>query len=309
MKTRSLVNAAMMIAIYFVFFILYFIGIFPELLSFALPLPFIIFHLTHKKVSDLVWMFVGCLVGTYLIGSVFGLFTTLLYGLVGVVLAIGMCEGWPYWNRILNAALIFVIVLPLSTKVLTGMNMSDMLIEMIQESIAIANGLVESLGQENVSSAVDLYNELSESIPSIISMLMPTLLIFVGGVSAFISEKLGTVVLKRMNIAEIKSEPLSEFQLGTMPVVVLFICNLLAMFISNESLQVVFINVMVLLNLLFLIQGFVLIYSFFKARSQKGLAIVIMVFALLSNLSLIVSMLGMMDAVFNYRSRFALKSS
>ena len=66
MKTKSLVNAAMMMAIYLVFFILYNVGILPSIMTLLLP------------------------IGTYLIGSVYGLMTTLLYGITGALLGIGI---------------------------------------------------------------------------------------------------------------------------------------------------------------------------------------------------------------------------
>ncbi|MTM61549.1 DUF2232 domain-containing protein, partial [Turicibacter sanguinis] len=39
MKTKSLVNAAMMMAIYLVFFILYNVGILPSIMTLLLPIP------------------------------------------------------------------------------------------------------------------------------------------------------------------------------------------------------------------------------------------------------------------------------
>ena len=78
MKTKSLVNAAMMMAIYLVFFILYNVGILPSIMTLLLPIPLIISSVVSQKVSDILLLLLGCTIGTYLIGSVYGLMTTLL---------------------------------------------------------------------------------------------------------------------------------------------------------------------------------------------------------------------------------------
>ena len=62
-----------------------------------------------------------------------------------------------------------------------------------------------------------------------------------------------------------------------------------------------------LLNTLFMIQGIIVAIQFFKSRNQKGLGIMVVVFAILSNLVMFVSLIGMMDALFDYRKRFEIK--
>ena len=101
MKTRSLVNAAIMLAIYMVFFVLYYIGILPTIMSILLPIPLIVYSVMTEKVSDMIWLLVGCFIGTGLLGSVYGLVATLNYGVMGAIIGIGMLKKWPYWQRLL----------------------------------------------------------------------------------------------------------------------------------------------------------------------------------------------------------------
>ena len=56
-----------------------------------------------------------------------------------------------------------------------------------------------------------------------------------------------------------------------------------------------------------MIQGIIVAIQFFKSRNQKGLGIMVVVFAILSNLVMFVSLIGMMDALFDYRKRFDIK--
>ena len=100
MKTKSLVNAAMMMAIYLVFFILYNVGILPSIMTLLLPIPLIIYSVVSQKVSDILLLLLGCTIGTYLIGSVYGLMTTLLYGITGALLGIGIVKLESYFECI-----------------------------------------------------------------------------------------------------------------------------------------------------------------------------------------------------------------
>lgn len=303
MKTKSLVNAAMMMAIYLVFFILYNIGILPSIMTLLLPIPLIIYSVVSQKVSDVLLLLLGCTIGTYLIGSVYGLMTTLLYGVTGALLGIGIIKKWPYWNRILNASIVFVIVMPLTTYVLTKLSMSEMFLQTMNEMFTI----FDQVGGMMPEGSMDQLTSMQEMMQTFIPMLMPTLLLIMGGVGAFLSDKISTIVLKRMSLQTPDSQPVSEFQLGAKLAISLIIAQFAMAFIRNQGVTVILLNVVMLLNTLFMIQGIIVAIQFFKSRNQKGLGVMVVVFAILSNLVMFVSLIGMMDALFDYRKRFEIK--
>lgn len=303
MKTKSLVNAAMMMAIYLVFFILYNIGILPSIMTLLLPIPLIIYSVVSQKVSDVLLLLLGCTIGTYLIGSVYGLMTTLLYGVTGALLGIGIIKKWHYWNRILNASIVFVIVMPLTTYVLTKLSMSEMFLQTMNEMFTI----FDQVGGMMPEGSMDQLTSMQEMMQTFIPMLMPTLLLIMGGVGAFLSDKISTIVLKRMSLQTPDSQPVSEFQLGAKLAISLIIAQFAMAFIRNQGVTVILLNVVMLLNTLFMIQGIIVAIQFFKSRNQKGLGVMVVVFAILSNLVMFVSLIGMMDALFDYRKRFEIK--
>lgn len=305
MKTKSLVNAAMMMAIYLVFLTLYNIGIFPEIMMFLLPIPIIVYSLVSRKTIDVIWLLVGCSIGSYLIGSIFGLMTTFLYGGVGAILGIGMMKKRPYWNRILNASILFLIGMPLIILITTGMNLSDMLLDIMNEAFTMFGRFEGMLPQ----GSADRFNSMQEMMQTFIPMIVPTGLILIGGLNAFVSDKIACVILKRMQLEIPKQQALGEFQLGAKLAIILMISQLAMAFITNHGLSVILLNIVILLNALFMVQGAIVTVQFFKSRNQNGFGIFIVVFALLSNLSMVVSLVGMMDALFDYRDRFAVKGS
>lgn len=305
MKTKSLVNAAIMLAIYMVFFVLYNIGVLPTIMSILLPIPLIIYSVATQKIRDVIWLLLGCFVGTFLMGSVYGLVTTLNYGVIGAVIGIGIVKKWPYWQRLLNAAIVSVISFPITTYVLTGLNVQQSMKQVIDELFA----MMESMTQMLPESSVEVLNHFQNMMSMMMTTLLPTILILVGLMSAFLSDKVATLVLRRMNFEVPKGEDVQEFQLGSKLAIILLVSQILVSFITNHTLSVILLNTVMLLNTLFLFQGAIVMMAYFKSRNQKGIGIVLLVFSLMSSLSMFISVLGISDALFNYRERFAIKKT
>lgn len=305
MKTKSLVNAAIMLAIYMVFFVLYNIGVLPTIMSILLPVPLIIYSAISDRIRDIIWLLVGCFVGTFLLGSVFGLVTTLNYGVMGALIGIGIVKKWPYWQRLLNAALISLVSFPITTYVLTGLNVQESMTQMTDEMFS----MFESMSSMLPANSADMMVQFQNMMSTMFTTLLPTLLILMGLASAFLSDMVAVMVLKRMSYDVPKRGNIQSFQLGSKLAVVLLLSQLAIMFISNHELNVILMNVIMLLHTLFLLQGVVVAMAYFRSRNQKRFGIFIVVLALMSSLSMFISMLGVTDALFDYRGRFAVKKS
>ena len=294
-----------MLAIYMVFFVLYNIGVLPTIMSILLPIPLIIYSVATQKIRDVIWLLLGCFVGTFLMGSIYGLVTTLNYGVIGAVIGIGIIKKWPYWQRLLNAAIVSVISFPITTYVLTGLNVQESMKQVIDELFA----MMESMTQMLPESSVEVLNHFQNMMSMMMTTLLPTILILVGLMSAFLSDKVATLVLRRMNFEVQKGEDIQEFQLGSKLAIILLVSQILVSFITNHTLSVILLNTVMLLNTLFLFQGAIVMMAYFKSRNQKGIGIVLLVFSLMSSLSMFISVLGISDALFNYRERFAIKKT
>lgn len=294
-----------MLAIYMVFFVLYNIGVLPTIMSILLPIPLIVYSVATQKIRDVIWLLLGCFVGTFLMGSIYGLVTTLNYGVIGAVIGIGIVKKWPYWQRLLNAAIVSVISFPITTYVLTGLNVQESMKQVIDELFA----MMESMTQMLPESSVEVLNHFQNMMSMMMTTLLPTILILVGLMSAFLSDKVATLVLRRMNFEVPKGEDVQEFQLGSKLAIILLVSQILVSFITNHTLSVILLNTVMLLNTLFLFQGAIVMMAYFKSRNQKGIGIVLLVFSLMSSLSMFISVLGISDALFNYRERFAIKKT
>lgn len=303
MKTKALVNAAIMLAIYLLFFVFYNIGFFPTLMSIALPIPLIVYSATVDKTSEVIWLLIGCFIGSFLFGSVYGIMTTLNYGVMGAILGIGLIKKWPYWQRLLNASLVSVVALPITIYVLTGLNIQESMLQMVEEM----NIVLDSMSAILPSMDAELNTQFIDRFTSLITTLLPTFLILVGLASAFLSDTVGGVILKRMKYSVPSRGNVQNFQLGAKLAGGLLISQILSLFINNAIINMILMNISMLLSTLFLLQGIVVILTYFKARQRKMLGIIIVLFALMSGFVVFLAWLGIADAFFDYRERFVVK--
>ena len=304
MKTRSLVNAVIMLAIYMVFFVLYYLGVLPTMMSILLPIPLIVYSVMIDKVSDMIWLLIGCFIGAGLLGSAYGLVITLNYGVMGALIGIGVLKKWPYWQRLLNAAIVSVMAYPLMIYVVSGISLQESMTQIIQEVFAEMQSM-SVLPEESLSMLITM----EQSMMSMVTTLLPTLLLLIGLLWAFLSDKLAMFILKRMNYKLPSDGDIQKFQLGATLAVIYLGSQLLTLFISNHVINVILMNIIMLLNTLFLVQGLIVAISYFKSRNQKGFGIVVVIFALMSNLSMFISVLGVTDVFFDYREHFAVRRS
>ncbi|MCL1949718.1 MAG: YybS family protein [Turicibacter sp.] len=298
MKTRTLINAAMMLAIYLVFLMLYNLGIFSILVTIALPLPMIIFSVMSKKTSEIWMMFIGCLIGAYVTASLFGVLATVIYGGSGLVLGLSMVMGRPYWQRLLNGALVHVIGIPLMARLLSGINIGENLLETMNQAMDMTHQLMPT---------ADL-TAMGDTFQLIIGQLMPAVLLLTGLLSVFFSDKLAVFMLKRLGVLEMTAASWSDFQLGSLLAVIYMAAQLLHTSLEIPVLNTVLLNIILLLAILFAIQGIVVVSLVFKARSMSRIGVFVAVIMFLSGLSIILSMIGVMDALFNYRKRLNLRN-
>ena len=294
MTTKSLVNATKMIAIYLVFLILYTMGIFPTLISLVLPLPIIIYSVQTRKLSELLLMFIACLLGSFLLTSFFGFLMTLLYGASGIILGWGFVKKWPYWQRILNSAILYMLGFPVIIYVLTGTTLTEASQAVFNESLNMLISMVPEAGSQ--------FETLQNLMVTIVPKLMPTMLLLAGIAISFMSDLIAQLTLKRLRLEVTSFGDIRNFQLGRSLAMVYLGSQFGLLFINMTGIQVILLNIMLLLNVLFVVQGSIVLFSFFKKRN-KTLPIFILVILFLFNATIALSMLGVMDALFDYRNR------
>lgn len=78
--------------------------------------------------------------------------------------------------------------------------------------------------------------------------------------------------------------------------------------LSTPTVDYILINVMAIINVLYVLQGIIVVLLYFKSRSKIGLGILTVILMLLLGFSIFIEMLGIMDAFFNYRDKLVLEN-
>ena len=295
MTTKSLVNAAMMTAIYLVLLMLYTIGILPSLMSLLLPIPIIVYSLKSRKFLEIILVFIACLIGSFFLTSVLGLFATFLYGISGIILGWGFVKKWPYWQRILNSGITYMIGFPILFSRLAGMTLTESSLIFIGDAFNMAKNVMP----ESNAQFAEMQNVMTTFIPQI----MPTVILLTGIMISFFTDLIAQIILKRLRIENSNLGKIKDFQLGRLIAIIYLISQFGLLLIPTPEIQVILINIVLLLNILFIFQGIIVLFSFFKNRNKR-VPITILIFLFLFNALITLSLLGVMDAMFDYRNRF-----
>lgn len=305
MKIRSLTNAAVMLSMYMLLFVLYNIGVFPTIMSILLPIPIIIYSVTVGRIRDILLLFIGCFCGTFLFGSIYGVITTLNYGVMGTIIGIGMVKSWPYWQRILNAVIISVLSFPITIYFVSGLNVKESVTQMTGE----IEVMIQSIANTLPSDYTAIIGELQRSI-DLMATLFPTIVILMGTMSVFLSDTVAILILKKLGISPLKfkKQNIHNIQVGPTLIIVLVIGQLIKTVLSIPTVDYILINVMAIINMLYVLQGIIVILLYFKSRSKIGLGILTVILMLLLGFSIFIEMLGIMDAFFNYRDKLVLEN-
>jgi len=295
MNTKSLVHAAMIIAIYLVFLILYTIGILPSLTALILPIPIIIYSQMSKKLPEISLLFLGCCIGAFLLTSAFGLFITIIYGLSGLILGWGMVKKWPYWQCIVNSALVYMFGIPLIIYLISNMWITDLFIEIFTESFEIVNRMMPELS--------DQIEIIQNQMTIILPLIIPTLLLLSGMTLSFLSDRISKLVLHRLKFEVPQTGNIGRFQLGRMLAIIYIVSPIFVAILNHSVIYITVLNLMLLLNILFAFQGTIILFQLLRTRT-KGIITWIILSILVLYLLFPLSILGVMDAFFNYRNRF-----
>jgi uncharacterized protein YybS (DUF2232 family) len=305
-KTKALTEGAIMLALYMVLFLVtLYIPLLGAVTLFALSLPFVVFSSRRGWKSGLV-LLGGAIVLTMLFGSILALPTTLLFGLSGIII------GYLYKiNRskfeilaigsiayILNLLVIYAVV-----TAIFNINPIEEAQKAVNQSINMSREMMEALGQTVNEKQLEQLHQAFEFA----SLLMPTVIVFVGVFLTFITQIISSKILNRLGLKIEKWPPFRSIQLPR-SLIWYYLISMVAMMFPLEKESMVFLaifNLFHILQLLMILQGisFIFYYCYHKNLS-KGIPITILILSfLLPVLLYLVRLIGIIDLGFNLRSR------
>ncbi|WP_159439985.1 YybS family protein [Bacillus sinesaloumensis] len=306
-NTKLLTEGSMLLAVYSVLLLLaLYIPLLGTVLSFLLPIPFILFTVKYKIKQSMLFILIAFLLSG-LLGSVMGIILTIMFGFTGVLLGEMINRGKSGIELFLGASLsyLFSIVLMYITVMLVlQVNITELIKESSQESIAMVESIMRATGGE-VNTQV--YKELEESI-ELTSYMLPSMFVFLAMGLSFITVKAVKPILIRL---QVKMNPFPPFREIHLPKSILwyYLLILLISFVEMEKGSfgyTAFLNFFFILQLLMVIQGLSLIY--FYCHQKKIPKFVPVVLTVLTPFLLyIIRILGIIDLGFQLRNRISEK--
>lgn len=306
-QTKFITEGAALLAIYAILLLIsMYVPILGTVVTFALPLPFILLTIRHK-LSNVLVIFVAALFVTIIVSQPMNLVKTIMFGLIGIVL------GYMYKTRkkpveILIAGTLayligFVLIYVASIKFF-NIDIMKQMQSMFSESMVQSEKIVSAIGMPISKEQKELLTQMND----ILQLLFPSILVLVSVCFSWITVIISGSVLKKLKHDIIPWPKFKDLQLPKSIVWYYVIFILLATFIKVDPtsyLHMVFSNLYVIFALLLVLQGLTFI-SFLAYRKgfTKGVPIISFIVCMfIPMLFPLVTILGIIDLGISLRSK------
>ncbi|PFN61685.1 YybS family protein [Bacillus thuringiensis] len=306
-QTKFITEGAALLAIYVILLLIsMYVPILGTVVTFALPLPFILLTIRHK-LSNVLMIFVAALFVTIIVSQPMNLVKTIMFGLIGIVL------GYMYKTRkkpveILIAGtlayLIGVVLIYVASIKFFNIDIMKQMQSMFSESMVQSEKIVSATGMPISKEQKELLTQMNDILQS----LFPSILVLVSVCFSWITVIISGSVLKKLKHDVISWPKFKDIQLPKSIVWYYVIFILLATFIKVEPtsyLHMVFSNLYVIFALLLVLQGLTFI-SFLAYRKgfTKGVPIISFIVCMfIPMLFPLVTILGIIDLGISLRSK------
>ncbi|WP_141498648.1 YybS family protein [Bacillus wiedmannii] len=306
-NTKFITEGAALLAIYAMLLLIsMYVPILGRVVTFALPLPFILLTIRYRLSNNFV-IFTAALFITVIVSQPMNLVKTTMFGLIGIVL------GYMYKKQkkpieILMAGtlayLIGIMLIYVASIKFFNIDLMKQMQNMLNESMAQSEKIVTAAGMPISKEQKELFAQFND----VLQTLFPSLLVMVSVCFSWITVMISGSVLRKLK-HDVKPWPkFKDIQLPKSIVWYYVIFILLSTFIKVEPtsyLHMVFSNLYVIFALLLVIQG--LTFIAFLAHSKgftKGIPIISFIVCMfIPMLFPLVTILGIIDLGISLRSK------
>ena len=307
-KSKPLVEAALMAAITFILMMLTTFPIFDAIGVFLIPIPIALLYLRHsKKVAWLSTIVSGILLGVFY-SPFAGIQSIIVYGLMGITL--GYCIKN---NKSPVKTLVFLIgvnafgsilQLTLGLAVFSKISLNDFLQQVVDTFQEVIN-TISSMGINNPAAeqVLEIYKAIDVNF---LMMILPLILISQIIIGAFLNVTIAKSILKKLGYKMESLPPFSTWYLDTRfgAVLILICCIATILKVKNVPYgDTAFFTAYYMLLFAFVIQGLSVVSYFLKNKLKltNGFIVLIEVMIMLSSLVMFVFILGLSDLIMDIR--------
>lgn len=306
-NTKFITEGAALLAIYAMLLLIsMYVPILGTVVTFALPLPFILLTIRYK-ISNAFVIFTAALFITVIVSQPMNLVKTTMFGLIGIVLG-HMYKKQKKPVEILMAGtlayLIGIMLIYVASIKFFNIDLMKQMQNMFNESMAQSEKIVTATGMPISKEQKDLFAQFND----VLQTLFPSLLVMTSVCCSWITVMISGSVLRKLKHDVIHWPKFKDIQLPKSIVWYYVIFILLSTFIKVEPtsyLHMVFSNLYVIFALLLVLQG--LTFIAFLAHSKgftKGVPIISFIACMfIPMLFPLVTILGIIDLGISLRSK------
>lgn len=309
-RVHVITEGAILLALFLVLmlFALY-APIIGTVLLFILPLPYILFTIRHGISVSIMLLIAGSIL-SILFGSVTNILLAFTFGLSGLTMGVFYKKKQTIGALIGGsiAYTVSLVVTYIGTILFFKIDIIKDSIQLFEESMEQSKSIITALNPD--ANVQQQFEQLQKGL-DLIHTLIPTIYVTAGIIFALLTHLVAVPVLKRLKVDVSPLKPFRDLRLPQSLVWYYLIASVLILIKSDPDS----FYFMVLINLYFILQFFVLIqgysfiyyYSYIK-RLSRAVPIIIVIASLLIPIFLyLVRILGIIDLSFPLRSKITKK--
>lgn len=312
-NTKSIVEAGLNAALVVVIMLMNaYVPAFSLIGTFLLPIPITILYIRYNYKVTLGSIFVSAVLVALLVGPLTALNSSVTYGLAGLTLGYCIRKSKKYSttlglltlaSAIGTAFSYYVFAYLLSKEGITGMMQQS--VNAMQESKNMALNMYKQMGVDTTQvepllKAFDLFTV------DMLLMLFPAMVILGGFFSAYINYIVTKSILKRFKYQMPQMTPFTEVYLDNRIAALFIIIVCFGIILSSSGIKAgayISSSGFMILGFSFIISGIAVVAYFLKNkfRMSKIVMILVIFFAIMSQLGNIFIVIGFADMVFDFR--------
>ena len=312
-KTKSMTESGLLAAITVITAL---IGVYVPLLGTVAillwPLPILVLEVRHGIKWSLMSVLVAGIIMSILIEPMSAVRMVIGFAPPALALGYGFRNNLPASRNLMLSLVSAIISMLLAMGLLfalTGMNPFELNVDMLKDSFAVTLSAYESMGMPSEQIAES--KKQFDTVFSMITLLMPLVIICSGLITTWINFAIGSRVLRRLGYT-VSSLP--DFDEWRLPKAILycFAFSLIGLYWGStrqlDLLYQISLNVNIMATFAGFIQGIAIISNILHHRVSRWVFWLIVAFVFLNGfMAQIVAFVGLFDMLFDYRKRFAKK--
>lgn len=304
-KTRMITESAVIVTLMTIFV---FLGLYlTPIILLLYPIPFVVLGIRHDVKSSILTLFASFILVAILIDPITSLFVTIIFGPLAIVLSFMLSKEYSSYRIIVIGTIVSflsIVITLIITGYITGVKFYDLLKDQINFILSAQESV---LNEMDISSyRIEEFLDRSSLLLDNTILIFPAILILVALFSNYINYFISVAVLKRLQYKDIKMPLFSRFRLPSnisVGIVAIAIASTIISYYKLFYYDTIILNITILVLFLFFLQGLaVIVYLLGKTKINSILRGIIIAFLILSSpLMMIISLLGLIDTIIDFR--------